>query len=38
MEKETKLTKKLLTSELIKGYQGNLYPKATNFKYLGTNL
>ena len=38
MKKEQGLVKKILPTTHIKGYQGNLYPKVSDFKYLGTNL
>lgn len=39
LNKEIKLVKKLIPSEIITGHQvSNLYPIATSFKYLGTNF
>ena len=38
MAKENKITKKHIQATHVKGFQGHLYPKVANFKYLGTNL
>lgn len=38
MKKDPKINKKLIPTTHIQGNQGNLYPKVTKFKYLGTNI